>query len=82
MWQWRKLIIRANISIVTVQRVRISILYLKKYLKTKMFTLKHPLHLIPIIKEMLKLKKIQKDAFIICNGFKRQTYLQYVCELQ
>src|ERR1700758_5640922 len=36
---------------------------------------------IPIIKDLYKRGKITKENFIICNGFKRPTYKQYICEL-
>lgn len=35
----------------------------------------------PIVKELYKNKKINKDTFIICNGYKRDTYMQSICEL-
>jgi arginine decarboxylase len=50
--------------------------------------LKHDTHLetssafdIPIIRKLYEAGKFQKDRFIICNGFKRPTYLQYIREL-
>lgn len=36
---------------------------------------------IQIIKEQYKKKKITKDTFIICNGYKRNAYQQYIIEL-
>jgi arginine decarboxylase len=36
---------------------------------------------IQIIKEQYKKKSITKDTFIICNGYKRQNYKQYISEL-
>jgi arginine decarboxylase len=50
--------------------------------------LKHDTHLetssafdIPIIKRLQKSGKIDKNKYIICNGFKRPEYLQYIREL-
>ena len=34
-----------------------------------------------ILKELYKKKKINKDTYIICNGYKRPIYTQYVTEL-
>lgn len=36
---------------------------------------------IQILKELYKRQKINKDTFIICNGYKRPVYTQYVTEL-
>ncbi len=36
---------------------------------------------IQIIKELLRKKLISKDKYIVCNGFKRQQYTQYITEL-
>ncbi len=36
---------------------------------------------IPIIKNLYQNQKINKDTFIICNGYKRPTYTQYIAEL-
>lgn len=36
---------------------------------------------IPIIRELYKSKKIDKNTYILCNGFKRPTYTKYVREL-
>jgi arginine decarboxylase len=36
---------------------------------------------IPIIKNLFQNKKISKDTFIICNGYKRPLYTQYITEL-
>ncbi len=36
---------------------------------------------IPIIREMHKRGKVPKDMYIICNGFKRPLYLQYIAEM-
>lgn len=36
---------------------------------------------IQIIKEQFKKKKLSKDTYIICNGYKRTLYKQYVTEL-
>ncbi len=36
---------------------------------------------IPIIRELHKNNKLQKDIYIICNGFKRTLYTQYIVEL-
>ncbi|MBN8704079.1 MAG: arginine decarboxylase [Bacteroidetes bacterium] len=36
---------------------------------------------IPILKELYKEKKISKDMFIVCNGYKRPLYKQYIAEL-
>jgi arginine decarboxylase len=36
---------------------------------------------IPIIKDLYKEGKITKENYIICNGFKRPVYKQYVSEL-
>ncbi|MFT6814519.1 MAG: arginine decarboxylase [Sphingobacteriales bacterium] len=51
-------------------------------------TLKNEVHLetssaydIPIIKYLAKNKKIGKDITVICNGFKRPKYLEYVADL-
>jgi arginine decarboxylase len=34
-----------------------------------------------IIKDLYKRGKIDKDKFIVCNGFKQQIYTNYICEL-
>ncbi|MBL0049096.1 MAG: arginine decarboxylase [Bacteroidetes bacterium] len=36
---------------------------------------------IPIIKNLYQNQKINKDTFIICNGYKRPSYTQYIAEL-
>lgn len=36
---------------------------------------------IQIIKEQFKKKKLNKDTYIICNGYKRTLYKQYITEL-
>ena len=36
---------------------------------------------IPIVKELHKKGMISKDKFIVCNGYKRENYQAYVCEL-
>lgn len=36
---------------------------------------------IPIIKNLYEQKKINKDVFIICNGYKRPMYTQYIADL-
>jgi arginine decarboxylase len=36
---------------------------------------------IDIVKKLNKKKKIDKDIFIICNGFKLPTYTQKICDL-
>ena len=36
---------------------------------------------IQIIKEQFQKKALNKDTYIICNGYKRQTYKQNVCDL-
>ncbi len=36
---------------------------------------------IPIVKELIKKDKINKEHYIICNGYKRETYQRYVTEL-
>lgn len=36
---------------------------------------------IPIIRELYKEEKINKNTYIICNGYKRPLYLKYICEL-
>lgn len=36
---------------------------------------------IPIIKDLYKREKITKDIYIICNGYKRPLYTQYISEL-
>jgi len=36
---------------------------------------------IPIVRSLYKNKKLTKNHFIICNGFKRPLYLKYVSEL-
>jgi arginine decarboxylase len=36
---------------------------------------------IQIIREQIKKKKITKDTFIICNGYKKTNYKQYISEL-
>ena len=36
---------------------------------------------IPIVKDLYKEGKITKETTIICNGFKRPVYKQYICEL-
>jgi len=36
---------------------------------------------IQIIKEQFQKKALNKDTYIICNGYKRQNYKQYICEL-
>lgn len=50
--------------------------------------LKHDIHLetsssfdIPIIKRLYHQGKVNKQTFIICNGFKRPLYKQYITEL-
>jgi len=50
--------------------------------------LKHDVHLetssafdIPLILSLYKEKKIDKDVYIICNGYKRPQYIQYISEL-
>ena len=50
--------------------------------------LKNDIHLetssafdIPIIKELAKNEKIAKDTFILCNGFKRENYIEGVSDL-
>ena len=34
-----------------------------------------------IIKHLLKTKKLTQDAYILCNGFKRETYIDNIIEL-
>ena len=36
---------------------------------------------IQIIKEQFKKKRLSKDTYIICNGYKRNLYKQYITEL-
>ncbi len=36
---------------------------------------------IQILKEQYAKKKISKDTYIICNGYKRETYQQYITEM-
>lgn len=36
---------------------------------------------IPIIRKLHEAGKVDKDLFIICNGFKRQLYTNYICAL-
>lgn len=36
---------------------------------------------IPIVKEMYRRGKITKDTFVVCNGFKRPLYTQYITEI-
>lgn len=36
---------------------------------------------IPIVRKLLKEGKITKDTYVICNGFKRPLYRQYISEL-
>src|SRR6185436_14540801 len=36
---------------------------------------------IPLIKTLYQNKKFDKNITIICNGFKRPQYIQYICEL-
>ena len=36
---------------------------------------------IQILKELYKKQKINKETFIICNGYKRPVYTQYITEL-
>lgn len=36
---------------------------------------------IPIVKNLYKSGKITKDTFIVCNGYKRPTYTEYIAEL-
>jgi len=36
---------------------------------------------IPIIDRLYENEKINTDTFIICNGFKKSLYMQYICEL-
>ncbi len=36
---------------------------------------------IPIVQNLYKQGKIKKDTFILCNGFKRPSYTQYINEL-
>jgi arginine decarboxylase len=36
---------------------------------------------IPIIKHLHETKKISKDTYIICNGYKRPVYAQYIADL-
>lgn len=50
--------------------------------------LKHDTHLetssaydMPIIKRLYELGKISKEHFIICNGFKRPSYIQYIRQM-
>ena len=50
--------------------------------------LKNDIHLetsssydIPIIRKLYEQEKINQDAFIICNGFKRELYVRYISEL-
>lgn len=50
--------------------------------------LKHDIHIetsssfdIPIVKKLYDQRKINKPTFIICNGFKRPLYKQYITEL-
>ena len=50
--------------------------------------LKNDIHLetssafdIPIIKELAKNGKISKDIFILCNGFKRENYIEGIVDL-
>ena len=50
--------------------------------------LKHGVHLetssafdIPIIRDVYEKGLITKDTFIVCNGYKRENYQQYICEL-
>ena len=35
----------------------------------------------PIVKELYKAKKITKETFVVCNGYKRSAYKQMICEL-
>ena len=51
-------------------------------------TLKNDIHLetsssydIPIIRKLHEQGKINQEAFIICNGFKRELYVRYISEL-
>ena len=50
--------------------------------------LKHDIHLetsyaydIEIIKKLYEKRKITKDIYIICNGFKQKNYTQTNCQL-
>ncbi len=50
--------------------------------------LKHDIHIetsssfdIPIVKKLFQQGKITKDTFVICNGFKRPLYKEYITEL-
>jgi arginine decarboxylase len=50
--------------------------------------LKNDIHLetssafdIPIIREVYKRGLINKDTFILCNGYKRELYMQYIADL-
>ena len=50
--------------------------------------LKHDVHLetssafdIPIIRSLYQEKKIDKNIYIVCNGYKRPQYIQYISEL-
>src|SRR4029078_12650293 len=50
--------------------------------------LKHDIHLetssafdIPIIKSLYAEKRIDKNTFIICNGYKRPQYIDYIADL-
>lgn len=36
---------------------------------------------IPIIDKLFENGKVNTDTFIICNGFKKALYIQYICEL-
>ncbi len=50
--------------------------------------LKNDIHLetssafdIHIIEELLKMELIDKEKFIVCNGFKKQSYMEKICDL-
>lgn len=36
---------------------------------------------IPIVRDLHKRGLISKDTYVLCNGYKRELYMQYVCDL-